>query len=257
MIEARPIRESEADTFLRLLCDVFGLDYARARTVFYTEPYFDIQRKWALFVGDRMVSVATTTPLKFGWGDAVGIAGVATRGEEQGQGYACRLLERILEDSNQSGENGAVLFAHRPGLYQRVGFEIVDEVVRSRVACSGVWDESEALSLEEVRQRYEAWAGQSPDRLRRDDRRWRYWQWNFRTCVPYGRGYLTIEPGLLREAVLPVAADRLPLPPGTDWFGSRTMLRELSLPVEISQFQMHLMTRRIPRVPQFFMTDQF
>ena len=55
MTEVRPIRTEEAECFLELLCSVFELDVARARSVFYSEPYVDLGRKWALFVDDAMV----------------------------------------------------------------------------------------------------------------------------------------------------------------------------------------------------------
>ena len=76
MTEIRPIRLDETDTFLQILCDVFGLDFFRAQGLFKEEPLFDLSRKWALFEGDEMVSILTTTPLIFGWGREIGRAHV-------------------------------------------------------------------------------------------------------------------------------------------------------------------------------------
>jgi hypothetical protein len=59
--EIRTIHESEGETFLRLMCGVFGLDFNRAYDVFFTEPLFDLDRKWALFEGNEMVSILTTS----------------------------------------------------------------------------------------------------------------------------------------------------------------------------------------------------
>ncbi|MER3466893.1 MAG: hypothetical protein C4340_07395, partial [Armatimonadota bacterium] len=61
----RTIREHETPAFLALLCDVFDLNPARAENVFRSEPFFDLDRKWALFEGERMVSCLTTVPLLF------------------------------------------------------------------------------------------------------------------------------------------------------------------------------------------------
>ena len=78
---------------------------------FFTEPLFDLSRKWALFDKGRMVSILTTSPLIFGWGRAFGVAGVATRLECRGEGYASRLLNSVFEESQALGEPAGLLFA--------------------------------------------------------------------------------------------------------------------------------------------------
>lgn len=256
MTEIRPIRESEAETFLRLLCDIFDLDFQRAFDVFFAEPLFDIRRKWALFEGQEMVSILTTSPLEFGWGRAVGIAGVATRPERRSEGHATRLLQRVLRESERSGEGAALLFARDVALYERNGFEALDRVIRAPLAVCPE-DGRDALEEGSVESLYNAWAEEHPDRLRRDARRWRYWRWHYRVAWPFTDGYVCYEPGVLREALFkgPVAA--LPLPPETEFFGTTFMADQMELPVTNPRVELYLLGRGVPGVPQMFMTDQF
>ncbi len=122
MIEIRPIRDHEANPFLELICEIFELDVDRAQGIFFNEPLFDLSRKWALFEGGQMASVLTTVPLKFGWGTAIGIAGVATKLARRRLGLAETLLNHVLKDSEHREERVALLFAKEIGLYEKVWF---------------------------------------------------------------------------------------------------------------------------------------
>ncbi len=252
---------SEAEGFLQLLCDVFGLDFNRAYTVFFQEPYFDLQRKWAIFQGTEMVSVLTTTPLTFGWGEAIGIAGVATREKYRREGYAARLLESVLRHHERGGVASSILFAQRTDLYASLGFETIDRVVRAPLSpalldghSSGEFD---VLEPETVRAIYDRWADSHPDRLRRDDLRWRYWNWSYRIAEPVGDGYTVIEPNLLREGLYHRATPTLPLPANSEWLGTTFMADQLGLVFERAVVELYLMGKNVPGIPQMFMTDQF
>ena len=109
MIEIRPIRKSEAESFLTLLCNVFDLDIVRARHVFFKEPMFDLERKWALFEDGELRTILTTAPLEFGFGRAFGVAGVATEPKHQGRGLAQRIIEHVLAHGASIGEPGCLL----------------------------------------------------------------------------------------------------------------------------------------------------
>ncbi|MDR3689658.1 MAG: GNAT family N-acetyltransferase [Fimbriimonas sp.] len=257
MTEIRPIHESEAEGFLRLMCDVFGLDFNRAYDVFFTEPLFELERKWALFEGREMVSILTTSPLEFGWGKAFGIAGVATRHDRQGEGHASVLLQRVLKESAKRGEAGALLFARELSLYERNGFEPLDRVIRAPLHTQMEDEFPESFEFETVQRTYDEWSLQHPDRLRRDERRWNYWRWHYRICTPYQDGYLSIEPGVLREPIYSQSVTSLPLPPGTDWFGTTFMADQFEIPLHDPAVELYLMGRNIPGIPQIFMTDQF
>lgn len=256
MTEIRAIRPDETETFLKLLCDVFALDFGRAYDVFHTEPFFDLERKWALFEGREMVSILTTTPLIFGWGRAVGIAGVATLPERQREGYATMLLQRVLKESERRGEGPALLFARETKLYEKNGFEPIDRVVRARVQlCPDT--EEEILPTESVVEMYDRWAEQHPDRLRRDEQRWRYWRWHYRVATPFADGYICHEPGALRECLFTPKLAELPLPPETEYLGTTFMADQLELPLGPPTVDLYLMGHNIPGIPQMFMTDQF
>jgi GNAT superfamily N-acetyltransferase len=258
VIEIRPIRQTEADDFLHLLCEAFDLDFARAKGVFFREPMFDIERKWALFEDGRIESILTTVPLLFGWGKAIGIAGVATRLSSRGRGLASALLEQVLRASRAQAEGPALLFAKQTEVYESVGFRVLDDVVRAKVVPS---DEdthlSDVLTFDEVSQIYDGWAKRNTNRLRRDPRRWDYWKWNLRVCCPFASGYLCLEGGVLRECITEELITLWPVHEGTEWVGLATMAQRLGVPIRDAQFELHLMGHGFSEVPQMFMTDQF
>jgi len=257
MTEIRTIREDEGETFLRLMCDSFGLDFERAYDVFFAEPLFDLNRKWALFEGREMVSILTTSPLIFGWGRAFGIAGVATSQNRQGEGHASRLIQRVIVESERRGESGALLFARDLRFYERNDFEPLDRVIRAQVNTVMEEEIPDAFEFEAVAEKYLCWSEGHPDRLRRDERRWNYWRWHYRICMPFQSGYICFEPNVLREPLYEKPVDCLPLPPGTEWFGTAFMADQFEIPLEDPVVDLYLMGRNIPGIPQMFMTDQF
>jgi GNAT superfamily N-acetyltransferase len=247
----------EAEPFLELLCQVFSLDLARAKTVFYGEPLYDLGRKWAVFEDGRIVSILTTTSLVFGWGKAIGIAGVATDPSRRGQGFARRLIEEVLEDAEAKGEGPAVLFAQDSRLYRRCGFEEIDEVVRGRLASDPAAHTAEPLGLDEVQALYSEWSSQCPERLVRTRARWDFWVWSYRPAERFGPGYLCLEPSIVREAVPLHKAELWPVPPDTDWVGLRRVLDAVDAPVTGLRHELIVMGRGLPAPVQMFMTDQF
>ncbi len=259
MIECRVIGDDEAEAFLALLCTVFHLDRERASTIFYSEPFYELTDKWGLFVDGEMRSILTVTPLKFGFGPAFGIAGVATEEVHRGQGLAQQLLESVLGWAEVNAMGPAMLFAHETEVYRRVGFEVIDMVVRGPVYASGKGEGVHALGTDEVIRRYTEWAKGDPRRLVRDEKRWRHWQWVYRSCEPMGAGeYICYEPLLCREAVLYRGHGSWPVSEGTEWLGLRTLTRELGIPLVTEKEELILMGRGFGGVvPQMFMTDQF
>jgi GNAT superfamily N-acetyltransferase len=256
LIEVRPIVQAEADRFLVLLCDVFGLDYGRAHSVFFTEPMYELNRKWALFENGEMLSILTTTPLIFGWGRAFGIAGVATRPDRQHQGLAGRLLEAVMEHGKRNGEGAALLFAKSKSLYERMGFVELDRVIRAALVTVPP-EPDQTYEPNEIKDCYAAWACQDPNRLRRDDQRWRYWNWHFRICSPFQDGYICFEPGLLREAIFSQPVQAMPIPHDAEWLGLTNMADALRIPIRDPRPELFLMGRNFSSPPQMFMTDQF
>lgn len=254
-MEIRPIEHHESEEFLHLLCDVFELDMQRASAVFYTEPFFDLQRKWALLEGGVIRSILTTTPLLFGWGTAYGIAGVATDRRHRRRGLAATLLREVMNRADPG--HRPLLFAADPRLYQGLGFVAIDEVVRGELRFPARLESREPLPTERVQEFYDRWASDSPDRLVRDELRWRTWGWSMRCCEPFASGYLCQEVSVVREAIVPEPQPYFPVPPGTDWVGLRSLTHELLIPVGTLHTEMFLMGIGWPRPPQMFMTDQF
>lgn len=257
MIEIRPIREGEERLLVGLLSEVFSLDADRALPLFTSDPMYQRERNWGLFVGGRMVSCLTTRPLEFGWGKAIGIAGVSTLEEARGEGYAARLIERVLKESERAGEGPALLFCIDDRLYSSLGFEPLDRVVTARVRSNGGRPGMEEPSLAAIRERYDAWASRSPERLRRDERRWSYWAWKYRQILPIGDGYASLENDVVREVLAPGIESGMPVPEGTEAFALTYVIDKLDLPFEPLSVEMYLMGRGVPGLVQMFLTDQF
>ncbi len=223
--------------------------------MFYQEPFYDLDRKWALFDQGEIRSILTTTPLEFGWGRASGIAGVATRVADRGRGYAQALLAHVGEIERASG---TLLFAKSPRLYERIGFHVLDEVSRAPLLGETTSGIGEAISAGEIERLYNAWASGAPERLRRDARRWSYWRWSLRQCERWGtEGYLCLDQGTVRECLLPESQIPLRHPPGAEWFGLNSVAKKFGLPLGKPNFELYLMGRGVPTVPEMFMTDQF
>lgn len=253
----RPIQSDEASEFLHLMCQVFDLEMERAESVFYKEPLFDLTRKWALFDGREIVSILTAVPLQFGWGRAIGIAGVATRQERRGRGHARALLHRVCDHAASAGETGAFLFAREPEVYHSSGFQVVDSVIRGSIDRKDETTIPPMVDGSHVERRYEAWASKDPNRLRRDARRWRYWRWSMRVCTEFGDGYLCSEGSMIREVVIdaPVAAPWQT--PDVEWLGLESVTDLLRVPVTERHLELYLMARNAPPGMAMFMTDQF
>ena len=257
MTEIRPIRPYEAEEFLRLLCVVFDLDFDRAHGIFFNEPLFDLRRKWAIFENSKIVSILTTVPLEFGWGNGIGIAGVATDPERQGEGLAGKLIQSVITESEKAGEGAVYLFAKNPSLYSRLGFEPIDEVYRASIAAEPVESLAPVLTFEEVEASYREWSMAHPNRLRRNAQRWKFWKWNLRICTPLAGGYICQEGLTIREVVAPGLVDRWRLALGSEWFGTKSMAAQLQVPLLNPSFELHFMAYKSPSLPQIFMTDQF
>src|SRR5205823_2778311 len=141
----------------------------------------------------------------------------------QGQGLAGKLLQEVIRSSEKSGEGAVMLFARDRRLYERLGFQEIDQVVRGPIKATPEREVPLSLEFEQVRQRYDEWAGGDVSRLRRDPLRWKYWKWNLRVCTPFHDGYLCFEGGIVREVVCHGRVPRWELPLETEWLGLASM----------------------------------
>lgn len=257
-MEIRQIRPDEAEDFLRLLCSVFSLDLERARGVYYSEPMYDLQRKWALVINGELVSICSTSPLEFGWGRAHGIAGVATHPAFRRMGYAKMLLDHVHHHSTAVGEPTGYLFAKNPSLYRQCGYEIIDEVIRGPIQRNPHAFQPQALSTAEVQAIYTRWASENPARLRRDSKRWDLWTWNLKTAVSCRDGYFCLEGSQCREAIDATGIkDGWPISYGCEWHGLRSVTEMAEVPLLHSVHQLYFMGKNSPDRPQMFLSDQF
>ncbi len=257
MIEIRPIQYTEADAFLQLLCDVFDIEFQRAKSVFFAEPSFDLNRKWALFESGKMVSILTTTPIQIGTQAAVGIAGVATLASEQRRGLAQKLITRVMECSRENGEQNIYLFARDATVYSRCGFEKIDTVVQGLINPDPEFNEVESMPAMKVRAIYDSWSQNGLNRFVRTPVRWDVWNWACRICEPAHDGYICYEMTTVREAILPLGLSSWPVTPGTDWLGLARTTSVLEVPVSASPTDLFLMATPGAPLPVMFMTDQF
>jgi GNAT superfamily N-acetyltransferase len=255
--EIRPVTEGEAGTFLRLLCEVFELDFERATTVFFTEPLFDLSHKWALFENGIIRSVLTTTPIPFGWGETVGIAGVATDPRFRSQGLARRLLQHVLAASTERGYVGAMLFATSESVYSEVGFQTTDTVIEAPIILSEEIHDPVSMPRDEVKEKYMEWAMKDAARVQRTDQRWAYWSWRQAVIEKLEEGYICLEGSTIREALLEPAPKSLPIGVKCSWVGLKSMTEALQMPIGPERETLKLMTIGLPKRPQMFMTDQF
>ncbi|MBV6456999.1 MAG: hypothetical protein HONBIEJF_00104 [Fimbriimonadaceae bacterium] len=253
MIEIRTIKDAEARGFLGLLCSVFDLDFARASSVFFTEPFYDPRNKWALFSNGVLASILSLTPLEFGWGRAMGISGVATEPGHRRRGLARKLLDEV----HRSIEVPTMLFAQSTTLYEACGYVQVDAVVRGQIKECETMTIGEALSRKAIEAAYGTWAGQDPSRLRRDERRWRFWNWTLRSCEAMDNGYIGVESTVVREAVGVSKHTCWPVGPKVDWLGLESMTQDIGVPLKQQEITLKVMTRNFPQRPQMFMSDQF
>lgn len=201
-----------------------------------------------------MVSILTTTPIQIGTRQGSGIAGVATLPTYQGRGCAGRLMEAAL---GAGGDDFSLLFAVRPELYQRHGFQIVDEVIQGPIRSGKYHDSGVIMPRAEVQRVYAQWAAESADRVVRNELRWRVWEWGLRACEPFDEGYVCYEGTVVREAILPIGLEAWPVPNRTEWIGLRHTTDLLRVPGEFKPTGLQLMARNLDFVPVMMMTDQF
>ena len=250
MREFRPIIATEVDEFLKLLCATFELDFTRAQPIFSSEPFFDLNRKWACVDDGEIVACATTVPISFGKVRGVGIAGVATNPKFRGKGVGGELLETVLKN-----ETHALLFAKDERLYSSHGFTLLDEISTILMPGSDLPIEPIQKKRLDVREMYEKWVSEDDSRLHRDDKRWEYWDWSMKSPYQLGSGYVAVELGRVRE-MLPTYSS-LPFSEPLEWYGLSSMAEKLGIPNRRKQPDLFLMGRGFDFIPEMFLTDQF
>lgn len=126
--EIRPLTRDDAETADALAAEAFGAP-ARALPEPWPAPG---TCPWGAFRGQELAAVATVRAFRswFG-GEAVplaGIAAVAVRPEHRGTGLLAPLFATLLADARDRGAVVSGLYPTAPGIYRRLGYEIVGEL---------------------------------------------------------------------------------------------------------------------------------
>lgn len=133
--EIRAARPDETEAVLETLCAAFDLSVDAARPIFYGDPYYDLSHKQILALPQiGIVSCLTVVPASLLVGgvpiSVCGVAGVATRPEQQRQGHAAALLEATVSALwDELGYPLALLHPLSAPFYRRFGWEIASRVL--------------------------------------------------------------------------------------------------------------------------------
>ena len=126
--EIRPLTGDDGEAAEALAAEAFG---AAPRPL--PDPWPALgTRPWGAFHGRELAAVATVREFGSWFGDArvptAGIASVAVRPEHRGGGLLAPLFAVLLADARAHGEVVSGLYPTAPGIYRRLGYEIVGEL---------------------------------------------------------------------------------------------------------------------------------
>jgi predicted acetyltransferase len=210
-VEIGTARPDELDAMLGLMCESFGLPFAAAREVFYSDPYFEIENKRVLRVNGRLISCLTLvdTVCWLGAGQArlAGIAGVATVPEWRRRGYAGLLLSETVRELARRGYALSALFPYAYGYYRKFGWELAGFAHRYLTAPANLpsYPEAQRVRLAHaddipaLERLYNAAARGKTFHCLRDAKRWRYLFEHVRQRVVYSPDKVQVEGYLLYD----------------------------------------------------------
>jgi len=126
--EIRPLTGDDGEAADALAAEAFG---AAPRPL--PDPWpAPGTRPWGAFHGRELAAVATVREFGSWFGGAMvptaGIASVAVRPEYRGSGLLAPLFAALLADARAHGEVVSGLYPTAPGIYRRLGYEIVGEL---------------------------------------------------------------------------------------------------------------------------------
>lgn len=126
--EIRPLTRDDGEAADALAAEAFG---AAPRPLLDPWPPLGTH-PWGAFHGRELAAVATVREFGSWFGGATvpsaGIAGVAVRPEHRGSGLLAPLFAGLLADARARGEVVSGLYPTAPGIYRRLGYEIVGEL---------------------------------------------------------------------------------------------------------------------------------
>ena len=196
-MEISAVRPDELESLLALICEVFGLPYEPAREIFYGDPYLNLENKRVLRVGGRIVSCLSIADREVWLGSKKvrvgGIAGVATRPEERGKGYASLLISDTLDFLKAQGYALSALIPYSSHFYRRLGYEICGNACRYITSPSFLPSSREIQNVRPARSNdasalercYDTWSWRNSFFGIRDEQRWQYLLKNVQQCHIY------------------------------------------------------------------------
>jgi predicted acetyltransferase len=127
--EIRPLTADDAETATELKAEAFGASSRPA-----PDPWPSAgTRAWGAVVGSELAAVVEVHALASWFGGrevaTAGIAGVAVRPEHRGAGLLGPLFAAVVADARARGEAVSTMFPTAPGIYRRLGYEVVGELV--------------------------------------------------------------------------------------------------------------------------------
>ncbi len=141
MPETRPLTDADADASRALGREAFGSSPARQTGA---PPAFPAPGQHAVGVVDRGRLIAKAVgrdDLSWWHGSQVptcGVAGVAVAAEHRGQGHLTTVMEALLADATTRGHQISTLFPTAPGIYRRLGYEVVTSLQTVEVPTSSL-----------------------------------------------------------------------------------------------------------------------
>ncbi len=116
---------AELKPMLEILQSSFGIDDEGMKYCSELYDNWNIDHfLWALFDGDVMVSIVTSTVFE----NSVGIYSMATPASAQKKGYGAELLQYVQQFHARAGQDNALLFASGDGkfLYDKLGWDTLE-----------------------------------------------------------------------------------------------------------------------------------
>ena len=127
--EGRPLTPSDAEAAHALQAQAFGVRPDPAPDG-WPGPG---TRAFGAFTGGALAATAHVHGLASWFGGrpvaTAGIANVAVRPEERGTALLAPLFAAVAADARERGEAVSTLFPTAPGIYRRLGYELVGELV--------------------------------------------------------------------------------------------------------------------------------
>ncbi len=134
-LTVRPVEYADQPDYTRLGGEAFGVPEGGRAVPTQEEWTAAGFREWGAFDGDglaaRLRVYGFTSWFHGAQVQTAGIAGVAVEPERRGSGHLAHLFAAALDEARERGETISTLFPSAPGIYRRLGYEVVgsfDEV---------------------------------------------------------------------------------------------------------------------------------